>query len=113
MTIKQLAEQVAAQCWENLIHEGPRVPQEEISDMANIIEAAIRERAKRTKHSGDCSIYACREGTDKLEQGICCCGYGHQLTWDGDQSEMYSQELLTMMEFRNMNQREAKGDTDE
>jgi len=52
----------------------------------------------KTRHDGDCSIYACLENIDMPEAGICTCGYGHQQKYKGDGSKMYSKELLKMSE---------------
>jgi hypothetical protein len=73
--------------------------------MAGIIGEAIYEGAKMAKHLGDCSIYACREGSDELEQGICTCGFGHQNHWHGGEPEMYSQELLETIEARRVKEK--------
>ena len=51
----------------------------------------------KTKHDGDCSIYACLENSN-LEDGICTCGYGHQLMRGCNYSEMYSKELQEKLE---------------
>jgi len=103
MTIRELAEKAANECWEFML-DTPYTAEgdvdAEVPAMAKIIEAAIRKAHIRTRHSGDCSIFACREGSDELEQGICCCGFGHQRQWDGDHSEMYSKEVLDMIQKR-------------
>lgn len=51
---------------------------------------------KMTKHEGDCTIYSSMIN-GRPTDGICTCGYSHQLTWDGDYSEMYSEERLEFM----------------
>ncbi len=53
----------------------------------------------RTRHYGDCPIYASLSN-DLPECGICCCGYGWELVGKGDWSEMYSKELEKEMKFR-------------
>lgn len=48
----------------------------------------------KTRHDGDCTIYASLDNIGMPEAGICTCGYGHQKNrQDGHQDEMYSQEL--------------------
>ncbi|MBS3077328.1 hypothetical protein J4233_03580 [Candidatus Pacearchaeota archaeon] len=49
---------------------------------------------KKTRHDGDCSIYAAIRNNIP-ETGICTCGYGLQYLrqTSGDNSEMYSKEL--------------------
>ena len=49
----------------------------------------------KTKHDGDCSIYAALDNIGMPEAGICTCGYGHQYKYsnDGDDKEMYSDKL--------------------
>ena len=106
-TIRELAEDAANKCWDvfmDTAHTPGRDEQDDINDLTNIIEEALR--TKRTKHDGDCSIYACREGMgdDALEHGICTCGYAHQCMWDGDFTKLYSQELEDKMQ--------KKGETD-
>ena len=56
----------------------------------------------KTQHDGDCSIYGCLHN-GKPEDGICTCGYGHQLMRTGDISEMYSEELKEKLEAENDN----------
>ena len=47
----------------------------------------------KTKHDGDCTIYSALENGNP-EDGICTCGYAHQLRGEtGDSSAMYSEEL--------------------
>ena len=48
----------------------------------------------KTKNDADCSIYSSLSNGNP-EDGICTCGYGHQLVGKGrgDYSEMYSKEL--------------------
>jgi len=103
MTIRELAEKAANECWEFML-DTPYTAEgdvdAEVPAMTKIIEAAIREGAKRSKHDGDCSIFAIREGSDCLEQGICCCGFGHQNHWHGGEPEMYSNELLKMIDAK-------------
>jgi len=52
---------------------------------------------KKTKHDGDCTIYSSLIN-GRPTDGICTCGYSHQLKYDGDLSEMYSEEKLKLME---------------
>lgn len=54
----------------------------------------------KTKHDGDCTIYAVLENIGMPEAGICTCGYGHQYRVfnDGDDKELYSQELRNKLE---------------
>jgi len=51
----------------------------------------------KTRHDGDCTIYASLINGNP-EDGICTCGYGHQLKRRGDYSEMYSKERLEKIE---------------
>jgi len=60
---------------------------------------------RKTRHDGDCSIYSSLMN-GMPEDGICTCGYGHQLKRGGDLSEMYSEELLEKLEREN--RRESK-----
>ncbi len=46
----------------------------------------------KTRHDGDCTIYSSLSNR-MPEDGICTCGYGHQLKGEADRSEMYSEEL--------------------
>jgi len=56
----------------------------------------------RTKHDGDCSIYASLDNYGVPEAGICTCGYGHQeLGKTGDLSKLYSEELMKKLENEN------------
>ena len=50
----------------------------------------------KTQHDGDCSIYASLSNGNP-EDGICMCGYGHQLMRKGDYSQMYSRELQEIL----------------
>ena len=50
----------------------------------------------KTRHDGDCTIYSCLHNGSP-ENGICTCGYGHQIIIKGDWSEMYSKELRKIM----------------
>jgi len=54
----------------------------------------------KTRHDGDCTIYAVLENIGMPEAGICTCGYGHQYRreHDGDDSELYSKQLLERLE---------------
>ena len=55
----------------------------------------------RSKHDGDCTIYAVLENIGMPEAGICTCGYGHQYRYkNGDDKEMYSEQLLKKMELK-------------
>lgn len=48
----------------------------------------------RTRHDGDCTIYASLSNYSLVEAGICTCGYGHEKRRrDGNDDEMYSKEL--------------------
>lgn len=55
----------------------------------------------KTRHDGDCSIYASLSNVGMQEAGVCTCGYGHQLIGKGDYSQMYSEELLKKLEEKN------------
>ena len=57
----------------------------------------------KTRHDGDCSIYASLDNYGVPEAGICTCGYGHRLCGLGDDSQMYSEELLRRLEAANPN----------
>ena len=50
----------------------------------------------KTRHDDDCTIYVSLVYIGMPEAGICTCGYGHQYKYTntGDDSELYSQELL-------------------
>ncbi len=49
-------------------------------------------RAGKTKHDGDCTIYAALMN-ERPEDGICTCGFGQQQIWKGrDYKQMYSKE---------------------
>jgi len=49
---------------------------------------------KRTRHDGDCTIYASLINGNPTD-GICVCGYGWQCVYrDGDWSNMFSKERL-------------------
>jgi len=61
----------------------------------------------RTRHYGDCPIYASVASNFSPEVGICCCGYGWYLVGKGDWSEMYSKELLEKLETPNKETLEA------
>ncbi len=50
-----------------------------------------RPRKPRTRHDGDCTIYASLVN-DCPEAGVCTCGYGYECVRRGDRSEMYSDE---------------------
>ncbi len=43
-------------------------------------------------HDGDCTIYSALRN-NRVEDGICTCGYGLQRLRESDPSEMYSEEL--------------------
>ena len=45
-------------------------------------------QAGRTRHDGDCTIYAAMHG--RPYDGVCTCGYGWQRVRKNDYSEMYS-----------------------
>jgi len=53
----------------------------------------------KTKHDGDCSIYATLDN-GRVEDGICICGYGLERLRNGDSSEMYSEDLIKKLEER-------------
>jgi hypothetical protein len=59
----------------------------------------------KMRHDGDCSIYVSLDN-QRPEAGICTCGYGHQLTWQADYSEMYSKELEERLEEQKMSDEE-------
>jgi len=47
----------------------------------------------KVRHDGDCTIYSAL-ANGRPEDGICTCGYAHQLRGEtGDISAMYSEEL--------------------
>ncbi len=53
----------------------------------------------KTRHDGDCDIYASLDNIGKPEAGICTCGYGSQVRFEtGDDLEMYSEERLSKLE---------------
>jgi len=54
----------------------------------------------KTRHDGDCSIYASLDNSIP-EAGICTCGYGHQMKRKGINTIMYSRELLKKLEDEN------------
>lgn len=57
----------------------------------------------KTRHDDDCTIYVSLVNIGMPEAGICTCGYGHQYKYTntGDDSELYSQELLNKLENKN------------
>ncbi len=58
----------------------------------------------KTRHDGDCSIYASLDNYGVPEAGICTCGYGHQELWrTGNPSKLYSDELMKKLEDENPN----------
>lgn len=67
----------------------------------------------KTKHDGDCPIYACLDN-GRPENGICVCGYG----WDyltrnaGDYSELYSDELKRKIFEERKNHPEREEDSE-
>lgn len=55
----------------------------------------------KTRHDGDCSIYAASDNKELPESGICTCGYGHWLRGEAsDDSKMYSGRLLEKLKQR-------------
>lgn len=52
------------------------------------------------RHDGDCSIYVSLDNNIP-EAGICTCGYGHELVWHGDYSQIYSKELIEKLDREN------------
>ncbi len=64
----------------------------------------------KTKHDGDCTIYAALENIGMPEAGICTCGYGHQykLFNNDDDKELYSQELRDRNTMENLIVRACK-----
>lgn len=48
-------------------------------------------RADRTRHDGDCTIYASLNNGRPYD-GICTCGFGWQQIRKGDYSQIYSKE---------------------
>lgn len=56
-----------------------------------ICEPLMAPRKTRTRHDGDCSIYAslCN---GQVTDGICTCGYSHELIAGGDYSQVMSRE---------------------
>ena len=65
---------------------------------------------KKTRHDGDCTIYAVLENIGMPEAGICTCGYGHQYRYEnaGDDKELYSQQLREKLERCSLNDRRHK-----
>ena len=58
----------------------------------------IGDKRMKTRHDGDCSIYASLSNISMPEAGICTCGFAHQEKIKGDGSEdMYSRELEEKM----------------
>ena len=55
----------------------------------------------RTKHYGDCTIYACLDN-GRPEDGICTCGYGLDYLREtgGDTLHLYSDELKKLLESK-------------
>ena len=51
----------------------------------------------KTRHDGDCSVYASLGNYDMPEAGICTCGYAHEQQFQGNHNEMYSEELLAKL----------------
>ena len=52
-------------------------------------------KQEKTKHDGDCKIYAALENPDNCLNGVCICGYGKQILKKQESyREMCSQELL-------------------
>jgi len=51
----------------------------------------------KTRHDGDCSIYASLVNGNP-EDGICNCGYGLECMRKGNYSEMYSGELTRKLD---------------
>jgi len=47
----------------------------------------------KTRHDGDCTIYASLCNENMLEAGICTCGYGREQVQRCKYGEMYSKEL--------------------
>jgi hypothetical protein len=53
----------------------------------------------KTRHDGDCSIYASLDNLGMPEAGICTCGFGHEkLRENGSPEHMYSRELAKELE---------------
>jgi len=100
MTPKEVARLATGKIWDEVLDKGCSLSPDDFGAIEKIVEAAIRQAHIRTRHDGDCSIFACREGSDCLEQGICCCGFGHQNHWHGGEPEMYSNELLKMIDAK-------------